>query len=266
MSQELKSIAEKFLKEHTSGSVLGYRLSSVGSAQIPGWFYKMEELESMVMPSPKSFNLTGYLMDGRVKKYPVLVVADFAGVRSVNVLIQENQLKPEQVHVAAISDSSVELLSGEECSKWLESRWESHAGDAPDDFAKIDAMSVDERFAFFREEFSRCIKCYACRESCPMCYCQQCIVEKNQPQWIPVSSHELGNWHWNIVRAFHLASRCVGCGNCVTACPQGLRLDLLNYAMSRTVQEEFGYEAGKTSEGPNALQCFKEDDKEDFFR
>ncbi len=55
---------------------------------------------------------------------------------------------------------------------------------------KIEAMSLQERWEFWQSEFSRCIKCYACRQACPMCYCTKCIVEVNQRQWIPVAAHD----------------------------------------------------------------------------
>lgn len=48
---------------------------------------------------------------------------------------------------------------------------------------KLEQMTSVERFSFWEGEFSRCIKCYACRAACPMCWCRRCVVDNNQPQW-----------------------------------------------------------------------------------
>lgn len=60
--------------------------------------------------------------------------------------------------------------------------------------------SPKERWEFWEKQFSRCVKCYACRQVCPLCYCEVCIADKNQPQWIETSSHTRGNYHWNLIR------------------------------------------------------------------
>jgi ferredoxin len=99
-----------------------------------------------------------------------------------------------------------------------------------------------------------------------MCYCARCITEVNQPQWIPVATDPLGNLEWNIVRAMHLAGRCVDCGSCSDACPQGIRLDLLNRVLAQEVLTSFGGEAGYSTRKEYALSTFKPDDKEEFIR
>ncbi len=53
--------------------------------------------------------------------------------------------------------------------------------------AEFEALSAEERWNFWEKEFEKCIKCYACRQACPLCYCEQCIVEKSMPQWIDSS-------------------------------------------------------------------------------
>ncbi len=63
---------------------------------------------------------------------------------------------------------------------------------------KLEKMSLAERRRFWQEELSRCFKCYACRAACPLCYCGRCTVECNQPQWIRVPAHDLGNLEWHM--------------------------------------------------------------------
>ncbi|MBQ3182674.1 MAG: 4Fe-4S ferredoxin, partial [Clostridia bacterium] len=38
-----------------------------------------------------------------------------------------------------------------------------------DEVAALEAMTPDERFAFWQNELSRCIRCNACRDACPAC-------------------------------------------------------------------------------------------------
>ena len=79
---------------------------------------------------------------------------------------------------------------------------------------KLEAMTPAERWQFWQAEFSKCIKCYACRAACPMCYCTRCIVDDNRPQWIDPWPSPLSNMEWQISRVMHLAGRCIGCGAC----------------------------------------------------
>jgi ferredoxin len=87
-------------------------------------------------------------------------------------------------------------------------------------------------WAFWRAELDRCVKCYACRQVCPLCYCERCVADKNRPVRIETSPSPRGNLAWHITRAFHLAGRCIGCGECTRACPAGIPLGLLNRALA----------------------------------
>ena len=89
-------------------------------------------------------------------------------------------------------------------------------------------MAPAQRWSFWEEELSRCVRCHACREVCPLCFCERCVADKTQPQWIESSPHGRGNLAWHLTRAMHLAGRCVGCGECTRACPAGIPLGLLN--------------------------------------
>jgi len=97
-----------------------------------------------------------------------------------------------------------------------------------------------------------------------MCYCTRCIADKTIPQWIEPSSHERGNWAWNLIRAHHLVGRCVNCGECERVCPAGIPLGLLNRKMMKEVEEQFGYRAGYDSESPPPLATFREEDMAEF--
>lgn len=136
------------------------------------------------------------------------------------------------------------------------------------DYADIEAfaaLSNEERNAFIAKEMEKCIRCYACRQACPMCYCSECFVDCGAPAWIGKGANRVDdNALFQTVRVLHLAGRCVDCGACERACPVGIKLSLLNRKMVKDVQELYGAEAGVNLEDPPALNTHKFEDKEDF--
>lgn len=115
-----------------------------------------------------------------------------------------------------------------------------------DEVAKLEAMTPDERFAFWQNELSRCIRCNACRDACPACTCEKCVFD-NPSSGVenksPANSFEEKLFH--IIRAYHVAGRCTDCGECSRVCPQNIPLHLLNRKFIKDMNEFYGeYQAG----------------------
>ena len=127
-------------------------------------------------------------------------------------------------------------------------------------------MTPEQRWQFWQEQFAKCVRCYGCRASCPLCYCEKCLAECNQPQWIPAASHQIGNLDWHIIRAMHLANRCVNCGDCSRACPVGIPLHLLNQKLAEEVFKQFGARSGMKAAQEYALCNWKLEDRENFIK
>ncbi|MBE0430110.1 MAG: 4Fe-4S dicluster domain-containing protein [Thermoleophilia bacterium] len=119
------------------------------------------------------------------------------------------------------------------------------------------AMTPAQRREFWEEQFSRCIRCYACREACPMCFCRDvCTMQTREPRWVSdeaVASQARMAQH---IRVSHLAGRCTGCGECERACPAGIPLMLMLGEQNRAIEEMFGYRAGASMEQKPPLLTF----------
>lgn len=130
--------------------------------------------------------------------------------------------------------------------------------------AKIEAMSPEEKFAFFQGELSKCIRCNACRNVCPACSCRKCVFDStafNSEQKANTTSFEEKMFH--IIRAFHVAGRCTDCGECSRVCPQGIPLHLFNRKFIKDINALYGeYQAGTDLDAKAPLTSFTLGDAE----
>jgi ferredoxin len=129
---------------------------------------------------------------------------------------------------------------------------------------KLEAMSPEERFAFWRGELSRCIRCNACRNACPVCSCNKCVFDNPRSgvqSKANADSFEENMFH--VVRAFHVAGRCSDCGECSRACPQRIPLHLLNRKFIKDINEFYGeFQAGADVDVKSPLTDYKFGDAE----
>ena len=137
-------------------------------------------------------------------------------------------------------------------------------GDRFAEVAKIEAMSPEEKFAFFQKELSKCIRCNACRNVCPACSCRKCVFDSTKydsAQKANTTDFEEKMFH--IIRAFHVAGRCTDCGECSRVCPQGIPLHLFNRKFIKDINRLYGeYQAGADLEEKAPLTNFRTDDAE----
>lgn len=272
IQEHYRSRAKELLSSGTVKMVIGYGAGSTPDRRRPVFITSPDETDRLVLDKACRTNLSGYLLrEGLLSdQKQVAIFLKLDGVRSLNILAAESQLETAQVLVLGfrIEGEEVTALQGERAADFkslIAAAKEQRKSQPPHELQeKLEAMTPKERFSFWEAEFSRCIKCYACRQACPMCWCRRCVVDNNQPQWVNTSSHTLGNLEWNLLRAFHLAGRCVECGNCSRACPADIPLHLLNRRMSDEVQGSFDHYPGMDEAQEPVLASFRKDDPETF--
>jgi formate dehydrogenase subunit beta len=265
--EALQTKAKELLAAGTVQVAIGYG-KGTGNARRPLFVTKPERAADLIVDAACTQNLTTYLTKHEVRVMGrMAVVAVPSTLRSILQLAAEKQIREEQVLALAVIDGQVRELATFEAIEEAVATIPDAMSEADRNMIdKLSAMSVPERRAFWADELVRCVKCYACRASCPMCYCERCTTDVNRPQWIPVASHAVGNLEYHVMRAMHLAGRCVECGTCGKACPVGIPVHLLTIYAEDSVRRQFGQRGGASAKLDYAMSTFKPDDKEEFIR
>ena len=134
------------------------------------------------------------------------------------------------------------------------------------DVDKIEAMDSDKKWQHFQDLTKNCIRCYACKNACPLCYCPTCFVDESSPQWVGKGQNKTDVNTFHYLRAFHCAGRCTDCGACVQACPMDINVRDFTRKLNKDSFEMFGWEAGLDITKRPPLDAYSPDDPDDFIK
>jgi len=289
--KELQELARKLLTDGTVGVVIGWEEGPRGIR--PYFCTRPEDADKLVFTPRCVHNLATYLSPRRsnVRELgKVAVVVKGCDNKAVAGLVRETQLKREDVVVIGVRCGGVVLDPygpAELTANTVADRCpgcdvrEPHntdhlVGELPPPppgeqrtaklMSELEKSSPDQRWDFWIEQLSKCVRCNACREVCPMCFCERCLADKTQPQWIDSSPHPRGNLAWHLTRAMHQAGRCAGCGECERACPMDIPLMLLNRKVAQVVADSWGYKSSEDPAVAAPIGTFNKDDPQEFIK
>ena len=209
----------------------------------------------------------GKLDSNKFKANGIEVVESFS--ESVDsVVVNGKEFSKDEIVLGKCSVCEKKLLSYDEVISLNEKRAPSK--DRFDVVKKLEAMTADERYAFWKDQLSNCIRCNACRNVCPACTCTKCVFDNdNSGIASKANSDSFEEKMFHIIRAFHVAGRCTDCGECSRVCPQNIPLHLLNRKFISDIDRLYGtYQAGEdtTSKGPLTDYTKGDVDPSDVFR
>jgi formate dehydrogenase subunit beta len=110
------------------------------------------------------------------------------------------------------------------------------------DFAELRDMSSEDKLSYWSGQFGHCVKCYGCRDACPICYCKECQLEAKRGL---VSAGQIPpDITFPLIRIAHVMDSCVNCGQCQDACTMEIPIARLIFMLSKEISSTFEYIPG----------------------
>jgi formate dehydrogenase (coenzyme F420) beta subunit len=295
VTESIRNEAQRILSEGEVTAIVGYAAARRTGSTQPVIISQAADAAKLIFTPASVNNLAVYLTKAK-KEIPksgkIGIVVKGCDLKALIGLMGESQLKREDLYLIGVPCAGVlastvqpatELTTESIASKCSECN--AHLPNGCDyvpnvalppgpqlaaryaaEIARLEALSPAERWAYWKEQFAKCIKCYACRQVCPFCFCEQCLCDRNKPQMVETTPRPAGNTAWHIVRAMHLAGRCAGCAECERVCPMDIPLNLLNRKMAKELKELFDYEAGFEVNDKGPLSTYAEKDDQSFIK
>lgn len=286
MEQKIREQAKEWLANGEIKYFIGYERGENSGKGRPVFIYHAEDVDRLILDSTCFDNLSRYLVEELKKKTkrgeepdltPVGLVVKPCDSKTLIELIKENILPRERVRVIGVTCEGVDdpKENGEQADKCavcthhdpliadliVGEKLEEDGTDEFEDIKEIEEMSIEERWEYWEKLLSRCVRCYACREACPLCYCEECVFDRFKPyKWNEDSVKLRENLFYHMVRAMHLAGRCIDCGECERACPMDIPIRQLNRFLTKQAKERFDIEAGLDEEDKSMFGTYDIDD------
>lgn len=284
---KMRKTASDLLSAGQVDCVLGYEVGPRGRTR-PAFITHPEDTQRLAWNARCTHNLTRYIrdeLDGpQEEKQHVAVVVKPCDSKTLNVLLAKHTFSPDRVHAIGLICPGIEKGAGfgsrkeaplqercQECTERIPLLYDTLIGDpdaVPNFEPQITGAGLEtwkettpsQRMEFWLSQFDRCIRCYACRDACPVCDCSPCLYEQDDSLWAGMNIEINQKRTFHLGRAYHLAGRCVGCDECIRVCPMDIPLNLLNDALRREVKAAFNYQPGLNTQ-PSPLTTVLDQEK-----
>lgn len=221
---------------------------SLGDLDTPGAArYPMAKLAMRLIQNSQDDNIYGVLVRG-------------CDERALNELKRWNQLGTADRLVKVGIACPEELAKKHECRKPFPDQFVAGEKVSPqpnNTVKEILAKDLDSRLAYWLGEFNRCIKCYGCRDICPVCFCNVCTLKDDD--LVKTGDLPPENPMFHLTRAVHMAGRCIDCNLCTEVCPADIPLRTLYKRVAEIITDEFGYVTGEPGDGKSPLNILGPD-------
>lgn len=273
--QHIQETAKKLLEEKKADIIIGYKNGLNGIT--PHIFSNPEQAKELIWNEKCANNLAVYLKEFcRIGK-KVAITAKGCDIKSIDGLIKEYQINKDDVFIIALECYKTVNRNGkifDKCKSCdvnkpnvfneliqADKQEKIEKVDYWHDLTEFEKKDSKAKEKFWKEQAAKCIRCYACRQACPLCFCEECYADQTIPNWIDPSPSVQGNLQWFHMRSFDLAGRCTGCRECDRVCPADIPWVLLNKAAEKEIKEKFSYDPDKDK---LPLFDFKKEDKGEF--
>ena len=278
-TKQIQDIATKLFAENKIDIFVGYRQTGFDDNQVPVLITDPVDVSRLIFNDESVFNLSNYLKYEHTRNKRVGLIVKGCDSRSLNLLLTEKQVKRANLYVIGIAcegvvdDTGQKLQNCVECvvpdavvyDELLGTPSGNKEYQVNADIKELAAKELVERRVYFEEVFENCIRCNACRHSCPLCYCGKCCIDQETSTLYHGSNTTSSAFHALMTWSLHLAGRCVDCRNCEKACPSHLPLHLLHKQNEMVIYENFQeHLAGIIPEDRGAFYKYSMKDPDDF--
>lgn len=279
IAARIKERALELLAVGSVARVIGWEKGATKADWSPALFGNVDDMQGFVYGDYAGANLSKYCIKLSRLEGKTLVVLKPCDTLSFNQLCKEHRLERANFYIIGagckgMKDENGLLLKCRACKgknfevadEVIDDEASRAVADA-DRFAEVrrlEQMTPEARFAFWRNELSRCIRCNACRNVCPACSCQKCVFD-NPDSGVAAKANttDFEENMFHIIRAYHVAGRCTDCGECSRVCPQHIPLHLLNRKFIKDINELYGeYQAGAGEDERTPLTSYTKTDAE----
>ncbi len=253
----------------------------------PAFITEINDIESLNFNNYSLKNLSGYLLKKELKDKKIGIFLKGCDYKAYKQLVNYNQVDPENIQIWGIAcpglkerDFHGNTSNAERCQRCQEpvpeeletiiGKKEDAIQNSPEDkyqdVKKLESLATAERFDYWKDQISDCIRCYACRNTCPLCECTTCMLaggDSNSDDWIDSAKEFSQDFFFHSIRAFHQAGRCVDCGECEEVCPVDIPISKINNKIRHDIENLYEMpEVANDDSVMGPLLDFREDDPE----